>query len=95
MVRLIRPIWEADPSSFITIWQENELVTFFGKIPLHAEMLQVLETELVLQPFVNGWKPAPNSYLVCFLVLYQSLPPKHKLMLLLLSSIIFHNQNGS
>ena len=66
MVRLIRPIWEVDPSSFITIWQENELVAFFGKIPLHAEMLKVLETDPVLQPFLKGWKPVPNSYLVCF-----------------------------
>ena len=31
MERLIRPIWEVDPSSFITIWQENELVAFLGR----------------------------------------------------------------
>ncbi|PAE35016.1 ATP-binding protein [Bacillus sp. 7884-1] len=76
MVRLIRPIWEADPSSFITIWQENELVAFFGKIPLHAEMLKVLETEPVLQPFVNGWKPVHNSYLVCFVGFVPELAAK-------------------
>jgi hypothetical protein len=76
MVRLIRPIWEVDPSSFITIWQENELVAFFGKIPLHAEMLKVLETEPVLQPFVNGWKPAHNSYLVCFVGFVPELAAK-------------------
>jgi hypothetical protein len=76
MVRLIRPIWEVDPSSFITIWQENELVAFFGKIPLHAEMLNVLETATVLQPFLNGWKPVPNSYLVCFVGLEPELAAK-------------------
>jgi hypothetical protein len=74
--RLIRPIWEVDPSSFITIWQENELVAFFGKIPLHAEMLKVLATDPVLQPFVNGWKPAPNSYLICFVGLEPELAAK-------------------
>ena len=76
MVRLIRPIWEVDPSSFITIWQENELIAFFGKIPLHAEMLKVLENDPVLQPFLNGWKPVPNAYLVCFVGLEPELAAK-------------------
>jgi hypothetical protein len=76
MVRLIRPIWEVDPSSFIIIWQENELVAFFGKIPLHAEMLKVLGTDPALQPFLNGWKPVPNSYLVCFVGLEPELAAK-------------------
>ncbi|MFP7296267.1 AAA family ATPase [Neobacillus niacini] len=76
MERLIRPIWEVDPSSFITIWQENELVAFFGKIPLHDKMLKVLETDSVLQPFLNGWKPIPNSYLVCFVGLLPELAAK-------------------
>ncbi|MFS0778364.1 ATP-binding protein [Neobacillus sp. 3P2-tot-E-2] len=76
MVRLIRPIWEVDPSSFITIWQENELVAFFGKIPLHDKMLKVLETDQVLHPFLKGWKPAPNSYLICFVGLEPELAAK-------------------
>lgn len=76
MVRLIRPIWEVDPSSFITIWQENELVAFFGKIPLHTEMLKVLEKDPVLHPFLNGWKPASNSYLICFVGLEPELAAK-------------------
>ena len=76
MERLIRPIWEVDPSSFITIWQENELVAFFGKIPLHDKMLKVLESDPVLQPFLNGWKPVPNSYLICFVGLEPELAAK-------------------
>ncbi|MEH7178553.1 ATP-binding protein [Neobacillus vireti] len=76
MVRLIRPIWEVDPSSFITIWQEDELVAFFGKIPLHADMLKVLETDPVLHPFLNGWKPVPNAYLICFVGLEPELAAK-------------------
>jgi hypothetical protein len=76
MVRLIRPIWEVDPSSFITIWQENELVAFFGKIPLHDEMLKVLGTDTVLHPFLDGWKPALNSYLICFVGLEPELAAK-------------------
>ena len=76
MAHLIRPIWEVDPSSFITIWQENELVAFFGKIPLHAEMLKLLETDPILQPFLNGWKLAPNSYLITFVGLEPELAAK-------------------
>jgi AAA ATPase domain len=76
MVRFIRPIWEVDPSSFITIWQENELVAFFGKIPLHTDMLNVLDSAPVLQPFLNGWKPIPNAYLVCFVGLEPELAAK-------------------
>lgn len=76
MARLIRPIWEADPSSFITIWQENKLIAFFGKIPLHDKMLKVLESDPVLHPFLNGWKPVPNSYLICFVGLEPELAAK-------------------
>jgi hypothetical protein len=76
MVRLIRPIWEVDPSSFITIWQENELVAFFGKIPLHDKMLKVLEIDQLFHPFLKGWKPAPNSYLICFVGLEPELAAK-------------------
>lgn len=76
MVRLIRPIWEVDPSSFITIWQENELVAFFGKIPLHDKMLKVLERDQILHPFLRRWKPAPNSYLICFVGLEPELAAK-------------------
>lgn len=88
MVRLIRPIWEVDPSSFITIWQENELVAFFGKIPLHDEMLKVLEKDPVLHPFLKGWKPVPNSYLVCFVGLEPELAAKTQTYII--STLINH-----
>lgn len=67
MVKLIRPIWQTDPSSFITFWKANKLIAFFGKIPLHKEMMKVLAVEPLLQPFVSGWKPAPKSYLLSIL----------------------------
>jgi hypothetical protein len=88
MVRLIRPIWEVDPSSFITIWQENELVAFFGKIPLHDEMLKVLEKAPVLHPFLKRWKPVPNSYLVCFVGLEPELAAKTQTYII--STLINH-----
>ncbi|MFJ5716217.1 AAA family ATPase [Neobacillus sp. NPDC093127] len=62
MEKLIRPIWEVVPTSFITIWERNELIAFYCKVPLHAEMLEILATEPILQPFLSKWKPTTNAY---------------------------------
>lgn len=63
MQSMIRPIWQADPSSFITIWRQNELVAFFGMIPLHERMMSVLGNEPLFHPFIRGWKPIPKAYI--------------------------------
>ncbi|WP_123042850.1 AAA family ATPase [Cohnella candidum] len=63
MLHLIPEIWEIDPASFITVWKQNELIAFFGKIPLRGRMLQVAAKEPLLGPFLKAWQPVPNAYL--------------------------------
>ncbi|MFE5318946.1 hypothetical protein ACFQ88_09580 [Paenibacillus sp. NPDC056579] len=63
MLNLLQDIWAADPASFVTIWKEDELIAFFGEVPLHDRMLKVLCKEPLLKPFLNGWEPIPNAYL--------------------------------
>ncbi|MBT2689433.1 AAA family ATPase [Bacillus sp. ISL-47] len=67
MEHLIRPIWEVDPTTFITIWKENEIVAAFGKVPLNTEMLHVLASERLLHPFIKSWKQTSNAYLLSFI----------------------------
>ncbi|MBO7744210.1 ATP-binding protein [Paenibacillus sp. MWE-103] len=59
----LRDVWEADPAAFVTVWARDELVAFFGKVPLRGGMLEVLRREPLLEPFLNGWRPVPNAYL--------------------------------
>ncbi len=59
---IIRPVWETDPSSFFTLWKQNELIAFYGMIPLHDQMLKVLRNEPLLQPLFHEWKPISNAY---------------------------------
>ncbi|MDF2670776.1 MAG: ATP-binding protein [Paenibacillus sp.] len=66
MTQLIRSIWEADPSSFITIWKQDEILAAYGKIPLNHRMLRVLENEPLLQPFIHGFERIPNAFLIAF-----------------------------
>jgi len=63
MHNLLQDIWEVDPASFVTIWKQNELIGFFGKVPMHDRMLEVLRREPLLKPFLRVWQPIPNSYL--------------------------------
>ncbi|MEH6993719.1 hypothetical protein V7075_13555 [Neobacillus drentensis] len=76
MEHLVRPIWEEDPSSFITIWKDNEIVASFGKVPLHTKMLQVLANEPLLHTFITGWKQTSNAYLLSFLGIEPKLEAK-------------------
>jgi hypothetical protein len=76
------------PTSFITIWKGNELIAFFGKIPLHPEILQVLATEPLLQPFVREWKPIPNSFLLSLLGIQPELEVKTRAYII--NTIINH-----
>lgn len=59
----LQDIWEVDPASFITMWKANELIAFFGKVPLHERMRKILDQEPLLNPFLRGWQPVPNAYL--------------------------------
>nr|WP_263323582.1 DUF1492 domain-containing protein [Neobacillus sp. Marseille-Q6967] len=76
MADLIYPVWQADPSSYITFWKADELIAFFGKVPLHKKMLGVLAQEPLLKPFLSGWKPTPKSYLLCFMGIEPELAEK-------------------
>ena len=73
---LFRPIWEVDPSSFITIWKENKIVATFGKVPLNTEILHVLASVRLLQPFITGWQQTLNAYLLCFIGIEPELEEK-------------------
>ncbi|CAG7659032.1 hypothetical protein ACFQI7_36030 [Paenibacillus allorhizosphaerae] len=63
---MLRPIWHADPSSYVTVWQQNRLIAFYGMIPLHERTLSVLADEPLLKPFIRGFRPVPKAYLSCF-----------------------------
>ncbi|WP_310196781.1 hypothetical protein [Neobacillus niacini] len=65
LVNRISKLWEVAPSAFITIWRNDNIVAFFGKIPLHDEqVIQEIKSDPLLQPFINGWEPIPNAYLI-------------------------------
>lgn len=67
MVNLLPRIWEVDRSAFITFWKHNQIIAFYGKVPLHDKMLQVLGSESLLQPFLRVWSFIPNAYLLSFI----------------------------
>ncbi|WJH36043.1 hypothetical protein N6H14_09220 [Paenibacillus sp. CC-CFT747] len=67
MAGLLRPIWKADPTSFTSIWKQNELVAFYGKVPLHDAMLPVLAGEPLLEPLLRGCRRGPNAFLLSFI----------------------------
>lgn len=43
------------------------MIAFYGKVPLHNKMLQVLANESLFQPFIRRWKPIPKAFLLSFL----------------------------
>jgi hypothetical protein len=76
MERLIRPIWEADPSSFVAIKQKGKLIAFYGKIPLNQKIMQVLAEDSLFLPLIKGWKQRSNAYLLTFLAIAPELEDK-------------------
>ena len=76
MEQLIRPIWEVEPSSFVTIRQKGKLIAFYGKIPLNEKILRVLAKEPLFHPFIKGWKSQPNAFLLSFMAIEPELEEK-------------------
>lgn len=76
MEQLIRPIWEVEPTSFITIRKKGRLIGFYGKIPLNEQMVKVLAKDPLLKPFTKGWKPRPKAFLMSFLGVEPELEEK-------------------
>ena len=76
MEQLIRPIWEVEPSSFLTIRQKGKLIAFYGMIPLNENILRVLAKEPLFHPFIKGWQSHPNAFLLSFIAIEPELEEK-------------------
>ncbi|MCR2803351.1 ATP-binding protein [Paenibacillus soyae] len=76
MVSLLRSLWQAEPSSFITLWKQDRMIAFFSKIPLRGKTLALLQTEPLLLPFFSAWKPIPNAYLFSLIGIEPDLESK-------------------
>ncbi|TLS48905.1 hypothetical protein FE782_28295 [Paenibacillus antri] len=66
MEGIIRSVWLTDPSSFITIWRQNELIAFYGMFPLHDRMLSVLSDAPLFHPFLTGVETSSEGLLVMY-----------------------------
>ncbi|RIX47265.1 ATP-binding protein [Paenibacillus nanensis] len=67
MAWLLRPVWEEAPSSFVTFWQDDEMIAFYAMVPLQERILELFRQEPLLKPFVQNWKPVPNAYFLSFM----------------------------
>ncbi|WP_274364275.1 ATP-binding protein [Paenibacillus thermotolerans] len=85
---LLRPVWEMEPSSFVTLWKRDEMVAFYAMVPLHERCLQLLSTEPLLKRLAGGWKPRPRAYFLAFIGMIPELEDQARTYLL--NTIINH-----
>lgn len=79
---LLRPLWEAAPSSFVTFWQDDELIAFYAIVPLQEPILELLRQEPLLSNFIRNWRPVPNAYILSFAGIVPELEIKTRSYLL-------------
>lgn len=85
---LLRPVWEMEPSSFVTLWKREEIVAFYAMVPLHERTLRLFADEPLLKRFVDGWKPRPRAYFLAFIGMIPELEVQTRTYLL--NTIINH-----
>ncbi len=63
--KLIPLLWEADPTSIVGMWRENELITFCTCIPLRDDTVHILRSSPLIAPAISKYDPTVPQYLIC------------------------------
>ncbi|PRX71669.1 AAA ATPase-like protein [Cohnella sp. SGD-V74] len=63
---LLRPLWEADPSSFVGMWRDGRMVAFCAVIPLHSKTVAVLKRSPITAPLASRCEEEQVRYAIPF-----------------------------
>lgn len=63
--QLIQPLWEIDPTSFIGLWQNEQLVAFCSCIPLTEQSVRIFRSNAITAPITSQFELGHPQYLMC------------------------------
>lgn len=62
---LIRPLWHIDPTAFVSLWKDNQLVAFCACIPLTEQTVQIFRSHPITAPATKIYDPTQQQCLIC------------------------------
>jgi len=63
--KLIKPLWEIDPSAFVGLWKEQQLVAFCSCIPLTEQTIPIFRDNPLTANASNLYDPNQRQYIIC------------------------------
>jgi len=61
---LIRPLWNAAPESFITLWNHDQMIAFCTCVPLRESTIQIFRQNPITAPVTSLYIPNKIQYLI-------------------------------